>query len=55
MTWGTLHDIALDTGLIIAITVGWLIFVNGALLNALYSMQLVMAWRALRRRRAGGR
>lgn len=52
MTWSMLRDIAFDTGLIVAVTVGWLIFVNGVLLNALYSFQLVMAWRALRRRRA---
>ncbi len=47
-----LHDLAFDIGIVIAVTVGWLIFVNGVLLNALYSLQLVLAWRALRRRRA---
>ncbi|MDX2221989.1 MAG: glycosyltransferase family 2 protein [Rhodospirillaceae bacterium] len=42
------HDILILTGL----SIGWLIFVNGAVLNLLYTWQLAVAFRALRRRRA---
>lgn len=37
---------------ILALTVGWVIFVNGIVLNVLYTAQLFVAFRALRRRRA---
>lgn len=41
-----------ETLTIIALTVGWLCFVNGVLLNILYTVQLVVAYFALRGRRA---
>jgi len=34
-----------------AVAIGWTIFVTGAALNVLYTIQLVLAYRALRRRR----
>jgi cellulose synthase/poly-beta-1,6-N-acetylglucosamine synthase-like glycosyltransferase len=38
--------------LVAAIAIGWTIFVIGAALNLLYTFQLVLAYRALRRRKA---
>jgi cellulose synthase/poly-beta-1,6-N-acetylglucosamine synthase-like glycosyltransferase len=38
--------------IILALGLGWLVFINGALLNILYTLQLAIAFRALRRRRS---
>ena len=35
-----------------ALAIGWMVFINGIALNALYTLQLALAYRALRRRRA---
>lgn len=41
-----------ETLIIIALAIGWLVFINGLALNALYTLQLWLAYRALRRRHA---
>ena len=42
---------ALDFLVLIALGMGYLVFVNGLFLNALYTLQLFVAYRALRQRR----
>ena len=39
-----------DTTVLIAVTVAWLIFINGIVLNALYTVQFLLGYKALRRR-----
>ena len=41
-----------ETLIIIALAIGWMVFINGIALNALYTVQLWLAYKALRRRRA---
>ena len=49
--WATLQTLNLqEFGLVVAVTVAWLILVNGIVLNTTYFLQLVLAHRALRRR-----
>ncbi len=43
---------AYEAVVLVALTMGWVVFVNGVLLNVLYVVQLVVAYFALRGRRA---
>jgi cellulose synthase/poly-beta-1,6-N-acetylglucosamine synthase-like glycosyltransferase len=49
--WTILTTLALtEAGVVFAVTVAWLILINGIIVNSTYFLQLVMAYRALRRR-----
>lgn len=47
-----LENELLSALVVVAVAVGWLVFINGIVLNTLYSVQMVVAYFALRGRRA---